>query len=134
MAEWFSLEAGALDDLATTMEQYGAGAGQIVDDVLHGQGAQLIKDRIAPLIPSSGRNWKGKGRSASAAMPASFRQDNEPQAVTVAARGKYHYLYFPDDGSNTVRHAGNLQFMRRGAEDASAEIIDLCIGRLTENF
>ena len=87
MAEWFSLEAGALDDLATTMEQYGAGAGQIVDDVLHGQGAQLIKDRIAPLIPSSGRNWKGKGRPASAAMPASFRQDDEPQAVTVAARG-----------------------------------------------
>ena len=134
MSEWFTLEADALDDLAETMERYGAGAGQIVDDVLHGQGAQMIKERIAPLIPQSGRTWKGKGRAAAAAMPASFQQDNEPQAVTIAARNRYHYLYFPDDGSNTVRHAGNLQFMRRGAEDASAEIIDLCIGRLTENF
>ena len=58
MSEWFSLEADALEDLASTMEQYGAGAGQIVDDILHNQGAQLIKDRIAPLIPSSGRTWK----------------------------------------------------------------------------
>jgi hypothetical protein len=134
MSEWFSLEADALDGLATTMEQYGAGAGQIVDEVLRGQGAQLIKDRIAPLIPRSGRTWKGKGRAAAAAMPASFQQDNEPQAVTIAARNKYHYLYFPDDGSNTARHAGNKQFMRRGAESASAEIIELCIGRLTEDF
>lgn len=134
MSEWFTLEADALDDLTATMEQYGAGAGQIVDDILHNQGAQLIKNRIAPLIPSSGRTWKGKGRSASAAMPASFQQDNGEQSVTIAARNKYHYLYFPDDGSNTRRHAGNLQFMRRGAEDASAEIIDLCLGKLTENF
>ena len=124
MSEWFALEADALDDLTSMMEQYGAGAGQIVDDILHNQGAQLIKDRT----------WKGKGRSASAAMPASFQQDNAPQSVTIAARNKYHYLYFPDDGSNTVRHAGNQQFMRRGAENASAEIIDLCLGKLTENF
>ena len=134
MSEWFTLEADALDDLATTMEQYGAGAGQIVDNVLHGQGAQLIKNSIVPLIPRSGRTWKGKGAAAASVMPGRFQQDNGAQSVTIAARNKYHYLYFPDDGSNTRRHAGNLQFMRRGAEEASADIIDLCLGKLTENF
>ena len=130
----FTLEAEQLEGLTDRMAEYGAGAGQLVDDVLHGEGAQLIKERIAPLLPQSGRTWKGKGRAASAAMPASFAQDNGTLSVTVAARNKYHYLYFPDDGSNTKRHAGNQQFMQRGAEDASAEIIDLCIGKLTENF
>jgi predicted small lipoprotein YifL len=67
-------------------------------------------------------------------MPGKFTQSNGPLSVTIAARGRYGYLYFPDDGTNTKRHAGNQQFMMRGAENATAQIVDLCIGKLTENF
>lgn len=134
MSEWFTLDASEIERLQEAMTQYEGHAGHIIDEVLHGQGADLIKSKIAMLLPSSGRNWKGKGASARAAMPARFSQDNYPLSVTIAARGKYHYLYFPDDGSNTVRHAGNQQFMMHGAENASKEIIDLCIGKLTEEF
>jgi hypothetical protein len=133
MAEW-TVDAEALDSVAQAMEQYGAGAGQIVDSVLQTQGAQLIKEQIAMLLPSSGRTWKGKPAPASVAMPGKFTQSNASLSVTISARGRYGYLYYPDDGSNTRRHAGNLQFMRRGAEEASSDIIDLCIGKLTENF
>ena len=132
MSKWFELDASELDQLQEVMNEYGTGAGQIIDGVLHGEGADLIKDNIARILPVSGRKWKGKGASASAAMPGKFVQDNGTLSVTIAARGKYHYLYFPDDGSNTKRHAGNQQFMRRGAEDASERIIEMCIGKLIE--
>ena len=114
------------------MAKRGEGAGRIIDSVLHREGAEAIKQDITRLLPSSGRSWKGKGAPASAAMPGKFSQDNGTLSVTVAARGKYHYLYFPDDGSNTKRHAGNQQFMMRGAENASERIIEMCIGKLVD--
>ena len=98
------------------------------------EGAEEIKHRIAVILPRSGRTWKGKGAPASAAMPGRFSQDDEQLAVTIAARGKYHYLYFPDDGSNTRRHRGGQEFMRRGAEASASHVIDLCVGKLLESF
>lgn len=134
MSEWFKSDFKEVEELQKKMNDYGAGAGHIVDEVLHGEGAQEIKEKIAPLIPRSGRKWRGKGRAAADAMPRSFRQDDEDLSVTIAARGKYGYLYFPDDGTNTIRHAGNLQFMRRGAEAAADKVIDRCLKKLTDNF
>ena len=131
---WFETDFKAIESLQKHMEKFGQGSGQIVDDVIHGEGAEDIKKAIVPLIPRSGRKWKGKGAPAASAMPRSFVQDNEQLSVTIAARGKYGYLYFPDDGTNTRKHAGNLQFMRRGAEAAADQVIDRCIKRLIENF
>lgn len=134
MMSAFTLDAAEFERLQDAMTQYEGTAGTIIDEVLHGQGADLIKSRITMLLPSSGRNWKGKGASARSVMPARFSQDNSQLSVTIAARGKYHYLYFPDDGSSTERHAGNQQFMLHGAENASSEVIDLCVGKLLEGF
>lgn len=130
----YRVDAEGLENISEAMEKYGAGAGQIVDGVLQGEGAMLIKGEIAKLLPRSGRKWKKKGAPAAVAMPAAFTQQNSPLAVTISARGKYGYLYYPDDGSNTRRHAGNQQFMRRGAEAATERIIDLCVGKLTEGM
>ena len=132
MAEWFRLDASELDRLQDAISRSAEKAGPVIDSVLRNEGAQGIKENIAMILPSSGRAWKGKGRPASAAMPASFMQENGSLSVTIVARGKYHYLYFPDDGSNTVRHAGNQQFMMRGAENASERIIEMCIGKLVD--
>lgn len=130
----WTVDAGELDQLAEAMQQFGEGSGQIVDEVLHGEGAEEIKQRIAGLLPASGRTWRGKAAPARSVMPGQFKQDNESQAVTIVARGKYGYLYFPDDGSNTRRHAGNQRFMERGAEAAADRVIDLCLGRLVDAF
>lgn len=129
---WDVFDASEIDELAGIMEQYGTEAKKTIGTVIHGEGAQEIKERIASLLPESGRRWKGKGASARAAMPGKFQQDNDLLEVTIAARGKYHYLYFPDDGSNTKRHVGNQQFMKRGAEAAVPKIIEMCLGRLTD--
>ena len=134
MAEWYRLDVSEMDKLQDAINRSTQQAGPVIDAVLRNEGAQKIKKNIAMILPSSGRNWKGKGAPASAAMPAHFKQENGTLSVTIVARDKYHYLYFPDDGSNTKRHAGNQQFMRRGAEAASASIVDMCVGRLIDNF
>ena len=134
MSEWFGLDMSEMETLQTAMEEYAGAAGPLIDEVLRGEGAEEIKKEITPLLPISGRTWKGKAKSASAVMPQRFTQENSSLSVTIKASGTYHYLYFPDDGSNTKRHIGNQEFMRRGAENASDRILDLCIGKLTENF
>ena len=115
------------------MEQYGKTSGSIVDDVLHGEGGDLIAESILahPSFVRSGRKWKGKPTLKKASQ---FSQDEGPLSITVAARGRYGYLYFPDDGSNTVKHRGGRGFMRKGMEAVEDEIIDKCVNALTKTF
>lgn len=135
---WFELNASDMDDFQKMMENYGDEALRAIENVIHNEGAEEIKNRIHLILPVSGRKrWQGenpKKPAAKTAMPGKFEQDNDLLAVTIAARGNYSYLYFPDDGSNTYHHAGNQQFMRRGAENAVDKIIELCTGRLVEKF
>lgn len=128
----FDLEYDDLDRLHEAMSEYAGKAGEVVNDVLHGEGAEIIKDRIMNLLPASGRSWKGKRAAASSTMP--FRHESETLAVTVKSKTAYNYLYFPDDGSNTIHHAGNQQFMREGGESAATDIIDICIAKLVDDF
>ena len=128
---WDVFNAGDMEELQQLIGEYGSAAERTIDDILHNEGATEIKKSISKLLPASGRNWAGKPRPARSAMPKAFSQDNEMLSVTVTARGKYRYLYFPDDGSNTRHHAGNLRFMKRGAENATSKVIDLCLGKLT---
>ena len=129
----FELEFNEFESLSKNLDEYGASAERVINDVLHGEGGAEIKERIHALIPSSGRRWKGK--KAPAASADSLRQvNNEMLAVTIKSKTAYNYLYFPDDGTNTRRHAGNQQFFQRGAEDAASDVVKLCLGKLTENF
>ena len=130
----FSIDFDELDQVSDIIKQYPGKAQGIVAKVLHNEGAEEIKKDIALLLPSSGRHWKRKAAPASVAMPGKFSQTNDPTFVTISTKGKYRYLYFPDDGSNTHRHAGNQQFMQRGAENASSKVIELCIGKLVDGF
>jgi hypothetical protein len=130
---WNTFDADDVQELSDMIRDYGPAAERAIDSVLHDEGAQEIKEKIARLLPKSGRTWRGKPRAAARAMPRAFDQDDEMLAVTVAARDRYHYLYFPDDGSNTERHRGGQEFMRRGAERATERIIELCMGRLLGN-
>lgn len=130
----YDADISGASELTDAISSYEGNAGTLIDEVLHGEGAATIKEEIARLLPESGRTWKKKAAPAIAAMPGAFSQDNEALGVVIAARGRYGYLYFPDDGSNTMRHAGGLHFMQQGGDNASQKIIDLCIGKLTEGF
>lgn len=121
-----------ISELAEAIENYPTFAGEVINDVLWNEGAPLIQESIMQLLPESGRKWRGKKPAAKRSAP--FTQANGPLAVTVLSKSAYNYLYFPDDGSTTRNHVGNMQFMLRGAEDQQEEILSRCVVRLTQPF
>ncbi len=118
-----------LDDLLRKTE---GNTEQAINEVLHGEAGRLINDEIITLLPVSRRTWRGKKTAAKSAQP--FRQEDENLSVTIRTKESYHYLYFPDDGTNTLRHAGEQYFMIAGAEQKQNDIIDRCITKITEKF
>lgn len=136
MSEWYKVDFHEAWEIETAIEMYGEGSGQVIDRILHGKGADLIKRAIVGHIHPSGRRWPGKTASIAQNPGRSGRlsQDDAPMQVTIAARGSLRYLYFPDDGTDTVNHAGDQQFMRLGAEDEEQNIIDMCMDALFEKF
>ena len=127
---YVKVDAHDLDRLMQAVDEYGTKAGRAINDFIHNQAPEIIEERIAQLIPRSGRTWRGKGDPAADVKP--FSEKNEPLAVTITANKpkKYHYLYFPDDGTSTRRHAGGQHFMQRGAEEAAAEVVERCLESL----
>ena len=83
-------------------------------------------------MPVSGREWKGKKTAAKSAKSLTDLKGN--LFVWVKTTNNYHYLYFPDDGTNTRRHVGNQQFFLKGAESQQETIVDLCIKKLVDSF
>jgi len=132
MSGVFSVEGEDFDLLAAAMADYGEGAADVVSEVVHGSG-DIIRDQIDPLIPTSGRTFKGH-RSGARGSQWQRYDTGETLAITVATTSARRYLYFPDDGSNTKRHAGNQQFMMRGAEAAAPMILEKGIDALIESF
>lgn len=115
------------------LEGYQSRAVAHINDVLWNEGATLIQEGIQYLLPESGRTWRGKKPAAKRAAPFTVT-DKAALSVEVGTKYAYHYLYFPDDGSTTRKHAGNQQFMLRGAEAQQPHIINLCVERLTKEF
>lgn len=135
-ATTFKLDTRQFDTLQRAIQLYSGNAERTVNDVLHNEGGKLISDEIMRLLPESGRTWKGKRAAAKRAKP--FTQKNENLAVIVRTVSAYHYLYFPDDGTNTKNHVGYRgrprEFMYKGAENQTGAIIDRCINRLIERW
>lgn len=124
-----TLNAEDFDKVLKAIEQFPGNAEKAINEVLHGEGAEIIQERIRKYMPVS-----DKKKGSHAVDSKSLTPVGTNLAVTVKSTNKFHYLYFPDDGTNTRRHVGNQQFFLRGAEDASGEIVDILTGKLTQTF
>lgn len=132
MADSWELSLLDVDRLQIAITDFQGSAEDTINEVLHNEAGDLIQEKIKLLMPVSGANWKGK--KSAAKFSNSLRNDNGHLSVTVRTAKSYQYLYFPDDGSTTRRHAGNQRFFARGGEDARDEVIDRCINKLVEKF
>lgn len=126
----FKLNAAEFDELQQAIKNYPNDAEKIINEVLHGEGSLLLQEEIRRLMPVSGRHWSGKKTSAKRGNSLMDIKGN--LFVEIKTTKAYQYLYFPDDGSSTRKHYGNQHFFRRGAEKKQNEIIERCIGRLTD--
>lgn len=120
------------DRLIEHIKKAGQRSEGIINDILRNYAGQEMIEKITPLLPTSGRKWKGKKKAAKTAQP--FRQEFGNLSVTVKTKTAYHYLYFPNDGSNTIKHYGNQQFMYRGTEKAVPDIIERCTAKIVEEI
>lgn len=125
---YLRLNTDAVDRFTEALENYEGYAGDAINEVMWNIAGPMIADRIVQLLPRSGKTWRGKPKAAAETMP--FFVGKLTLGVAVKNTAKYGYLYFPNDGSTTIKHAGNQQFMWRGAIDCQDEIIDLCTARL----
>jgi hypothetical protein len=114
------------------LKNFPGDAEEAINEILHTEGSQLIQDAIRNLIPVSGRDWNGKKPAAKSAKSLTDMKGN--LFVEVKTTKNYQYLYFPDDGTNTRKHAGNQQFFLKGAEAQQEAIIDLCVNKLINSF
>lgn len=121
----FKIDATELDRLHQAISKFPGSAEAIINDVFHEDGSELIQDAVRRLMPVSGRNWAGKAPPAKTGKSLTDEKGN--LSITVKTTNKYHYLYFPDSGTNTRNHAGNQQFFARGGESQQTEIINRCI-------
>lgn len=131
MAE-LHIEQAEFKKLQEAMKRYSGDVESVINDVLHNQAGQLILDEIRNLMPESKRDWKGK--KAPAKSGKSLMIVNGNLSVTVKTTKNYQYLYFPDDGTNTINHVGNQQFFLHGGENQAEEIVNRCIGGLINAF
>ena len=128
----FRLNSQDLERLEEAMKSFQGNTEKTINDVLHAEGGQLIHDEIKRLMPMSGKRWKGKKAPAKTSNSLLIVGGN--LSVTVTTKKAYQYLYFPDDGSNTRRHAGNQQFFSNSGENQKEEILNRCINRLVSSF
>lgn len=132
MSFTLGIEGAALEQLERHMGAFGANADDAITKALHESGPDIY-ERINPLIHPSGRRFKGHGASATVSAWPHYVTDAH-LAVTVKAKSRYRYLYFPDDGSNTDRHAGNQRFFERGAKASAPRVIERCVAALTREW
>lgn len=130
-----SITHDGIENLQNIMEMYGQGAGRVVQEVYRDFAADEIKSNILPLVHSSGRVFKGHRRGAKqSGIDKVFAHQIEGLSLTVRTTKQFGYLYFPDDGSNTRKHAGQQHFMQRGLNRAEDEIIYRCVVRIMEEI
>lgn len=128
----FSVNFSEVERLQQALKSYQGDTEAAINDVLHNEAGGLAQEEIKRLMPVSGKSWKGKKTAAKKAN--SLRNVNGNLSVTVTTTKAYQYLYFPDDGTSTRRHAGNQQFFLRGGESVQDEIIERCINKLITKF
>lgn len=131
---YFYFEAKEFEKILDVVEKFadGAEAEKIINEYLHEEGGKQIKEKIRSLLPVSGRTWNGKKAAASQTDP--LKPEGGNLSVVVRTKYGYHYLYFPDDGSNTERHEGNQQFMFKGAEGVADEVVNGIIDKLVNRL
>lgn len=127
------LDAADAEALATAISSYGERAEDAINGIMHASAGEIAYRRINPLIHPSGRTFRGHRASARASDWPRY-DTSENLAVTVRTQGQFNYLYFPDDGSTTRRHAGGQRFFERGGELATPEIVEACLGALTKEW
>lgn len=120
----FKLNSDEIELLFKAIMEYPKNAEKKINKYLHGHGYERMEKSIHNAIPVSER----KKKHAKNANPLKDKDPTANLAVTITTKTKYRYLYFPDDGTNTLHHAGERYFfqdsMERETDNVVSELLD----------
>ncbi len=131
MSKTYNLDYEGVKQLEDAIKNYQEHAEEKITQYLHGKGYERFEKAIKNAMPESGRKWKKKKRAAKTAASLQDKNKSENLAVTIGAKTAYGYLYFPNDGSNTIHHHGNQRFFEKGVEAEKQEAANDMIELLT---
>ena len=101
----FEMDQREVERLHKAIKNFPGTAEKSINDVLYSEAPPIIADAIQLLMPSSGARWNGKKPAAKTAQSIKERTNERRNlSIVVGTVSNYHYLYFPDDGSNTKNH------------------------------
>lgn len=118
----FEIKQEDIIRLQEAMVRFGNESENAINDYLMGIGANIGVRSIISLLPTSGRTWKGKGKSAKSGNP--FQSDFVNLGFSIRSKKKYNYLYFPDQAAGTSLGNSPLEFMDRGLDKVYNNIVD----------
>lgn len=129
--QYFSIEED-LKEIIQAAKERALSIEDVANEVLHERAGPLLEEGIQRLLPESGRTWSGKKKAAKSSEP--FVQIDENLAITIKTKYDYHYLYFPNDGSNTKRHVGDQNFMEQGVVAKKDVVMSLIMARIVKQI
>lgn len=127
------VETAEVEALEKAMRAFPGKAGEAINNELKENGASILRKEINRLMPVSGRKWKGKLTGARKSKK-SLKSSVWDMTLVVFTSTPYGYLYFPNDGTNTKRHAGERYFFEGALANKEAVIIHRCVQRLTDEI
>lgn len=122
----YQFDSKGIESLQRVLEEQKQVAFEVINDVLENEAKDLFISSITDLIPVSNRNKK-HAKTSNPLMAISGEL-----SLTISAKKQFQYLYFPNDGSNTKNHVGNLDFMGRGLKAQEENIINKILDRISE--
>jgi hypothetical protein len=125
-----AIDYSVFNQLYQAMQNFHGSTENAINDILHNYAGDRAQKDILRLMPKSNKTTGTHAKNAKSLE----NRTNVNLAVTVGTKSKFGYLYFPDDGTNTINHVGNQRFFERGGEAAMPDIIERCITRLTQDF
>lgn len=125
----FHLEEEGIERLQKAMADYGEGVGQKIYEYLSTTGDEIFQASITNLIPVSDRAKKHAKHS----NPLKSEMQTET-TLYIHAPGKYHYLYFPDQGQGTSKGQAPHEFMETGVDNRYNQVVNDLIDILIKDL
>ena len=116
-------------DIEKFLNNYPDEANEVVNDVLRKEAPYIFERKIKAFMPVS-----DKEKGTHAKHSKSIKSVNDILEVKMRTEREYGYLYFPDDGSTTVKHRGNKQFFFRGVSSEADTVSMIILNRLIKKF
>ena len=126
----FEISSEDIQRLQEPIMNYGNNAEQTINEFLNTEAKQMFSNSITNLIPVSDRNKQ----HAKDAQPVKGEQ-NQNLSLYLHTPGKWHYLYFPDEGAG-IKFANKApyDFMRKGVEQESDNVINGMLNKLQNDL